>query len=173
MSPLLLLFKKLHRTSKVKWEKMWSAQSHVLTQIHSKLELVIHTEFTLRWKPGISCNPIPTSRLRHTLSTKEKKKRIIGELQWGGQLVRPVAYDSSVARLSKITASSRGITQELWRNRCNNTVLQHYDLMRKNTAYEKRCFTPHWQKKNLLIMEAYGSWAYVNFFVNCLNVVFM
>lgn len=38
---------------------------------------------------------------------KKKKKRIIGQLQWGGQkeLVRPVPNDSSVARLSKMTAS--------------------------------------------------------------------
>jgi len=59
---------------------------------------------------------------RHTLSTEEEekkrereKKRIIGELQWGGQkeLVRLVASDSSVARLSKMTASSSELTQEL------------------------------------------------------------
>lgn len=46
---------------------------------------------------------------------KERKKKIIGQLQWEGQkeLVRPVPNDSSVARLSNMTASG---AHTLWSN---------------------------------------------------------
>lgn len=106
---------------------------------------------------------------RHTLSKKEtKKKRIIGELQWGGQkkLVRPAANDSSVARLSKMTASSSEIKQELWRNRYNNSFTALRFNEEKYSIWKKMFHASLAKKKKKnLIMEAKGSWAYVSIYL--------